>query len=250
MMNHYRYLARYFDRIFASHVSWLDPVREGVLGPVLPRIASSCDLACGTGRTAMMLARRGIRTCGVDLSAEMCRLTRIKARRAKLPIPVIRADMRDFRLAEPVDLILCEFDAINHVPSKDDLARVAKCVSRALRSGGYFYFDANTRLSFRKLWPSTWFVEKPGVVMVMHGGYDPARDIAWTDVEWFLREGTLWRRRREHVEEVCWSASEVRHTLLATNFHAVQSWDVSEFIPNDPIAIPGSRTIYLARKEK
>jgi hypothetical protein len=36
-----------------------------------------------------------------------------------------------------------------------------------------------------------WF-ERPGLALVMHGGYDHARDKGWSDVEWFFREGRLW----------------------------------------------------------
>jgi hypothetical protein len=43
--------------------------------------------------------------------------------------------MRSFRLPEPVDLVLCEFDALNHVPRKADLARVARAIVRDAGSG-------------------------------------------------------------------------------------------------------------------
>ncbi len=71
--------------------------------------------------------------------------------------------MRAFRLTEPVDLVLCEFDALNHIPRKPDLARVASAVARALRPGGHFYFDVNNRLAFETIWPGTWWVEDPDV---------------------------------------------------------------------------------------
>ena len=61
-------------------------------------VESACDLACGTGTTALLLARRGIRMFGVDLSPAMCRLARQKARHAGLPLVVLQADMRSFRL--------------------------------------------------------------------------------------------------------------------------------------------------------
>jgi len=191
----YRWLAQYYDRLFTFHLSWAEAARRRVLGPILPRLESACDLACGTGTTALALAGKGIKMYAVDLSPVMCRLARAKARRARVPLRVLRADMREFRLPEPVDLVSCEFDALNHVPRKSDLALVAKAVARALRPGGYFYFDVNNRLAFERIWPRTWWIEKPGVAIVMRGGYDRRRDRAWSDVEWFIREGSCWRRR-------------------------------------------------------
>ncbi len=126
--------------------------RERVLGRILPHVETACDLACGTGATALNLAHEGIRMYAVDLSPLMCRLTREKAARTRLPVRVLRADMRNFRLPEPVDLITCEYDALNHVPQPADLRTVAKVVARALRPGGYFYFDVNNSLGFERYW--------------------------------------------------------------------------------------------------
>jgi SAM-dependent methyltransferase len=106
-----------------------------------------------------MLAHKGIKMYAVDLSPTMCRLAREKSRRLGLPLRVVVGDMRHFRLPEPVDLILCEFDAINHVERKSDLALVGRAVSRALRPGGHFYFDVNNRLAFETIWPGTWWVK-------------------------------------------------------------------------------------------
>jgi SAM-dependent methyltransferase len=244
----YHWLAEYYDRLFTFHLAWFEAARRRVLGGILPRIEAACDLACGTGTTAVLLASRGIRTYGVDLSPAMCRLAREKARRWRVPLRVLRGDMRDFRLPGPVDLVLCEFDALNHVPRKADLARVARSVARALRPGGYFYFDVNNRLAFEKLWPGTLWIDQPGVAVVMHGGYDRRRDKGWTDVEWFLREGSCWKRRREHIEQVAWTAAEMRRTLRQAGFATVRAFDATPFFTGDRLIRPGCRTFYLARK--
>ena len=125
-----------------------------------------------------------------------------------------------FACLQPVDLILCEFDALNHAPDKQDLARVAHAVSRALRPSGYFYFDVNNRLAFEVVWPGAWFTESPGVALVMHGGYD--RGI--TDIEWFLREDAMWRRHHEHIEQVAWTPAEMRRTLRAAGFDRIRAF--------------------------
>jgi SAM-dependent methyltransferase len=244
----YKLLAEYYDRFFTFHLPWFEAARERVLGSFLPRVESACDLACGTGTTALLLAGRGIKMFAVDLSPVMCRLAWQKARRIGLPLRVLRADMRAFRLPEPVDLVLCEFDALNHVPSKADLALVASAVAEALRPGGHFYFDVNNRLALETIWPGAWWIEEPDVAMVMHGGYDHRQDRGWTNIEWFLREGRCWRRCHERVEQVCWTSTEIRGALRRAGFDQIRAWDATPFFEDDPKIRPGCRTFYLARK--
>jgi SAM-dependent methyltransferase len=244
----YGLLAQYYDQLFTFHTAWYEHAREQVLGRILPHVESACDLACGTGTTAVTLARRGIRTYGVDISPTMRRLAREKALRAGLPFRVVRGDMRDFRLPQLVDLILCEFDALNHVDRKSDLARVGRAVGQALRPGGWFYFDVNNRLAFEKIWPGTWWTEKPGVALVMHGGYDRKRDRGWTNVEWFLQKGAWWRRSRERIEQVAWTRAEITETLRRSGFDRVRAFDATPFFTGDPKIVPGCRTFYLAHK--
>lgn len=246
----YGLLAKYYDQLFTFHLPWFEAARQRVLGGILPEVESACDLACGTGTTALILARQGIRMYGVDLSPTMRRLAREKSRRLGLPLRVIAADMPHFRLPEPVDLILCEFDALNHLPRKGDLALVARAVSRALRPGGHFYFDVNNRLAFETIWPGTWWVEKPGLALVMHGGYDRQRDRGWSNLEWFLRAGSCWRRRRERIEQVAWTDDEMKAALHKAGFDRIRAFDATPFFTGDPNIRRGCRTFYLARKSR
>ena len=94
----YRWLAQYYDELFASFRGPMDAARERVLGAILPGVETACDLACGTGTTALALARRGIDMYAVDLSPSMRRLAREKAARDRLPLHGLRGDMRRFRL--------------------------------------------------------------------------------------------------------------------------------------------------------
>jgi SAM-dependent methyltransferase len=241
----YRWLAQYYDAVFGSFREPMDTARNRLLHRILPAAGSVCDLACGGGDTALEMARSGKKVYAVDLSAGMCKLAREKASAAGLPLRVIRGDMRTFRLPEPVDLITCEYDALNHVPRKEDLCKVAEAVARALKPGGHFYFDVNNRKGFRQYWCTTFWIEKPGLALVMRNGNDHARDRAWCDVEWFIREGALWRRRKERVEEVCWSGEEMRRALHGAGFDKIRTWDGGQYFKMQR----GCRTIYLARKQ-
>jgi SAM-dependent methyltransferase len=245
----YTLLARYYDQFFTFHLGWYRQARRELLGKIFPHVRAACDLACGTGTTALELARRGIKVYGVDLSPTMCRLARAKVRRAGANVTIIPGDMRTFRLPEPVDLIPCEFDALNHVPRKSDLSRVARAVARALRPGGHFYFDVNNRLAFQKIWPGTGWFEKTGVVMLLRGGYDERRGKGWTDVNWFIRQKGCWRRFRERVEQVAWTRAEVLQTLRAAGFCRIRTRDAIAFFHGDPRIRAGCRTFYVAQSE-
>jgi SAM-dependent methyltransferase len=206
----YRWLAQYYDDLFSSFRSPIDAARERVLGRILPHVKIACDLACGTGTTALVLARKGILVYAADLSPLMCQLARKKAERAGLPVRVLRADMRSFRLPESVDLVTCEYDSLNHVPRRADLRRVAKAVARALRPGGHFFFDVNNSSGFEQYWSGTVWFEKPKLVAVMRNDHDRFAQRAWSDIEWFIRHGNCWRRHHERIEEVCWDSAEIR----------------------------------------
>ncbi len=244
----YRWLAEHYDTVFTFHRGWVESAHRRILGPVLPRVQSACDLACGTGTTALKLARLGIRTYGVDLSPGMCRRARQRARETGLRLTISCQDMRSFRLPGKVDLVLCEYDALNHIPRKADLPRVLKAVARALKPGGYFYFDVNNRLGFESYWKFTVCIQKPGLVLVMNNGNDAAHDRAWSNCLWFIKRGARWSRHCERVTEVCWSEQEVRRALRHAGFGTIRAWDSKPFFKDNPVITPGCRTHYLARK--
>jgi SAM-dependent methyltransferase len=253
----YLWLAQYYDEVFAPHRSPFQKARNKFLQRILPRVKSACDLACGTGVTALIYARHGIETFAVDLSPAMCRLTSEKALRESLPVQVIQEDMRSFRLPHTVDLITCESDALNHIPRRSDLRIVTRAVGRALNAGGYFLFDVNNAKGFRRYWTGNVCIEKPGVMLVMRNGHSRDARRAWSDVEWFIRENgkdagqsELWRRHHERVEEVCWTREEIWENLSEAGFDRLRSWDAKPFYRNNPYLTRGCHAIYLARKSR
>lgn len=72
----YRLLAIYCDMLFEPLRSPMGRVRRQILGDILKRTEAACDLACGTGTTAVELARRGIRIFAVDARRAVFRIIR------------------------------------------------------------------------------------------------------------------------------------------------------------------------------
>lgn len=248
----YSLLAHYYDELTRGAPRMNRLAREKVLAKILPRIRTVCDLGCGTGTAAIELARRGLTVYALDLSPEMIRRARQKVRRLpprlRSRITVRRADLRRFRLPRLVDLILSQFNPINHLPRKSDLARAFRSVARALRPGGWFCFDVNTRRTYAQVYSMTRWEEKPGFCLVYRGRFFPRRDKAWLDLEWFIRDGRAWQRHRERIEDTCWSDAEIRRALRRAGFRRIRHWDGAEVRPPSPYQKRGMDAYYLAQK--
>ncbi len=63
------------------------------------------DLGCGEGRNAVFFARNGYRVIAVDILGEGIEKTKRLAAESGVELEAIVADMHDFRLSDPVDVV-------------------------------------------------------------------------------------------------------------------------------------------------
>ena len=113
---------------------------------------SVLDLACGTGSLSLLLARRGYRVIGADLSSDMLAEAEQKAQALPENRPFfICQPMQRLRLAEPVDAVICALDSLNYVTKPADCRKTFRRVYDALTPGGLFVFDINTPAKLRGL---------------------------------------------------------------------------------------------------
>jgi SAM-dependent methyltransferase len=249
--NTYNELGPVYDDIWPLYEkSWVRN-REKLLASIFPEIKSVCELGCGSGTAAIDFARRGLKVYAVDLSPAMCRVTREKVRETGLPVHVWRADMRTFKLPEPVDLVCSQWGVINHLPQRSQLAQVARAVARALRPGGYFYFDLHQRRLYEEQWAITQYGEAPNFFAVEHGGFNRKRGKGWNHVTWFTRSSKrLWQRHDDLLEEIEWPHRDIVGHLRRAGLEVIQVLDFSDLAgaPSTRRLPEGLRTMYLARK--
>ncbi len=107
------------------------------IGPV----RSLVDFGCGTGNHALLLAQRGYRVTGVDLSASMLAWAREKSRRAGVEVRWLEGDLRDVQTPGPVDAALLMFAVLGYLQHNRDITAALKNVRRHLRPGGLLLLD-------------------------------------------------------------------------------------------------------------
>lgn len=99
------------------------------------------DVACGTGRHAIPLSKKGYTVTGGDRSQAMLAVLEEKVRRASIEIPVIKCDMKDIEFREEFDAIICMYTSFNYLLTDQDIERALAAFHRALRPGGIAILD-------------------------------------------------------------------------------------------------------------
>jgi SAM-dependent methyltransferase len=105
------------------------------------KVRTSMDLACGTGILCRILREQGIEASGMDFSSGMIDIARQNYPRVAFDV----ADMITYCPQKQFDLVTCTGDAINHIPSLQDVAKIFRNVYQYTAPGGYFVFDLLNR---------------------------------------------------------------------------------------------------------
>jgi SAM-dependent methyltransferase len=96
------------------------------------------ELACGTGRVTLPIAREGIDVAGLDNAAAMLAVARRKAAAEDLDVTWVEADIRDFDLGRSFGLIIVPYRSFLHLLTAADQAACLAAVHRHLIPGGRF----------------------------------------------------------------------------------------------------------------
>lgn len=144
-------------------------VQKGVKEDVKPEVdfiedslgmekgATILDLACGTGRHAIELSKRGYRMVGFDLSLAMLARAADLAQAEDQRINFVQGDMREMQFEEAFDGVYCWNTSFGYFEEEKN-AQVAGLVHRALRKGGQFLLDIVNRDYIIQESPTTaWF---------------------------------------------------------------------------------------------
>ena len=135
-----------YDGIAPIYDPWSRSVVEDVDFYVEEALASGgpvVELAVGTGRIAVPIAKAGVRVIGVDESPAMLERARAYAERENVsPLVDLRlGDLRDPPVDERVPLATVPFRSLLHMPDEHQKLRALTAAASVLEPGGRFVFD-------------------------------------------------------------------------------------------------------------
>ncbi len=105
------------------------------------RIDSILDLGCGTGNHAVILAKRGYKVTGIDVSESMLQLARKKVSTDSSSIHFKRMDMRRVSFKQNFDAALILFGAFTYLLLDTDVDRCFSSVRAHLNPSGLLIFE-------------------------------------------------------------------------------------------------------------
>ena len=135
-----------YDGIAPIYDPWSRSVVEDVDFYVEEALVSGgpvVELAVGTGRIAVPIAKAGVRVIGVDESPAMLEGARAYAERENVsPLVDLRVgDLRDPPVDERVPLATVPFRSLLHMPDEHQKLRALTAAASVLEPGGRFVFD-------------------------------------------------------------------------------------------------------------
>jgi len=139
----YKILARHYDAGYAANqyiadIPFYIELAKKSGGPVL-------EIACGTGRVLVPIAREGIAIEGVDNSESMLAVLRAnlarETREIRERVTIHEGDMRNFRQEKKFPLVIIPFRPMQHMYTVRDQVAALTTAAFHMREDGRLAFD-------------------------------------------------------------------------------------------------------------
>jgi SAM-dependent methyltransferase len=203
---------------------------------------SVLDLACGPGRHAIELAKRGYKVTGVDLSQFLLSKAMERARAAEVEVEWVEQDMRTFERPNSFDLAINMFTAFGYFEDKSEDLQVLNQLHNSLVPGGVLVIDVISKEWLARHFEATSSSKtEEGSLLINR------REILddWTRIrsEWILLKDAEVKSYESKI--TIYSGQELRDRLESVGFKSVELYGDLE---GNEYGTEVKRLIAVARK--
>jgi len=243
--------AEYYDLTYRNMLDYEKDcnILEKIFRKFLKRKPESIlDIGCGTGSHALILAKRGYRLDGIDISETMIRKARAKERGLRLNVKFHVQDMQEMRLKRQFDCAISMFGALGYVHTYNGLVNVLSGLRQHLNDDGLFVFEfwnvGGARPSPYQRWIEA-KDEKTTLYRLSESNLDPLTNVITVDMKF------LTIKRDRHVETFkethkmrCYTPAEMQQYLEGNGFKllSVYDWDAED---KEQLKVPRKETFRL-----
>ncbi len=106
------------------------------------------DIACGTGRHALEMAKRGYQVTGIDLSLEFIQAAQTAAGEQRRKVRFVQQDMTALGFTEAFEAAYVLFSSLQLLTTNNDLIRFMEGARAALKPGGLLVIEVWNQWAF------------------------------------------------------------------------------------------------------
>ncbi len=222
----YDILAEFYDRLNRSidYTAWADEISAFLRSKGVPDGSKILDIACGTGKMTLELAKREYSVAGADLSPEMLSIAQNSCANEGLYPLFVCQDMTCLDLSQTFDAATCCLDSVNYIKTREALDGFFARAAEHIKKGGYLFFDVNTEYKFEKIYGDNSYVyDEKDVFCVWQNFYSARRRLCDFDLTFFVKnpDGS-YKRLHETQREYVYTDIELCELLEKNGFKIEQ----------------------------
>lgn len=216
MNNAYTTLSKYYDRLMSGYD--YEKSFEFVLRNIKDK-TKGVDIACGSGKFAIELAKCGKKVIGIDNSQQMLNEAAVNAKREAQNVVFVYGDMENLELSE-IQFAVAMCDAVNYLSNKKSIKSFFSSVYDALEDSGVFVFDVSSVYKLNKLIENSPYYEDYEDLTVLWTN-SKTRNKYIMDLSFFVKEKDVYRRFDERHVQCAYGHKELVKILKECGFDDV-----------------------------
>lgn len=211
----------------------------------LPKEAKILDLACGTGRHLIELAKLGFNMTGFDFNEAALKSVRRRADGEKLVVRLIRGDMRLLPFNSEFDAVICMYTSFGYFMKESDNIKTLEAISKSLKRDGFLLLDLPNKAWITNKAPRKTWQKTRNQYVLEERSFNKSKNIFQNEI---IILSSAEKEKRVTTFLRLYDSPEIREMLHKANLELIRSFgDYNTTVQFDPNKSP--RMILLARKK-